>query len=86
MKHVKTAISIRQSLYQQTEDLAKQMHIPRSQLIAKAIEEFIRQHQNRRLLEQLNQAYPDEPDPAEREYLLRMKRKHRRRVEAEGRW
>lgn len=86
MKHVKTAISIRQSLYQQTEDLAKQMHIPRSQLIAKAIEEFIQQHHNQRLLAQLNQAYPTEPEPNEREHLLRMKRKHRQRMEAEGKW
>ena len=86
MAHVKTAISLHQSLYKQVEELAKQMNIPRSQLFAMAIKEFIRQHRNRQLLEQINRVYAGEPDSAEREYLKQMKHKHRRRVEAEGRW
>ena len=86
MAHVKTAISLDKSLYTQLEELAQQMSIPRSQLFAIALQEFIKRHQNRHLLEQINQAYSDPPDVTEQANLTHMKHKQRQRMEAEGRW
>ena len=81
MNHVKTAISISQSLLAETDALARKMQVSRSKLFAMAVEEFLRQHNNQLLLEQLNTAYKDSPKPAERAILARMKRKHRHQVE-----
>ena len=81
MSHVKTAISIRQSLLAETEALARKMQVSRSKLFAMAVEEFLRQHNNQLLLEQLNTAYKDSPKPGERTILARMKHKHRHQVE-----
>jgi len=81
MSHVKTAISICQSLLAETEALARKMQVSRSKLFAMAIEEFLRQHNNQLLLEQLNTAYKDSPKPGERTILARMKHKHRHQVE-----
>jgi metal-responsive CopG/Arc/MetJ family transcriptional regulator len=81
MSYVKTAISIQEPLLQEVDALARQMDIPRSQLFVMAVEEFIQQHRNRQLLEQLNLAYADGPNPAEQEHLSRMKIKYRPLVE-----
>jgi metal-responsive CopG/Arc/MetJ family transcriptional regulator len=73
MATVKTAISLEDSLFKQVEALAKKMKVSRSRLFALALEEFLRRHQNQQLLEQLNAAYDDAPDPEE-EALLRAAR------------
>jgi metal-responsive CopG/Arc/MetJ family transcriptional regulator len=83
MPNVKTAISIRESLFKEADTLARQLDISRSQLFAMAVEQFIRQHENRQLLEQINAAYDDMPDEEERERLSRLKAGHRRLVEGE---
>lgn len=84
MANVKTAISIQESLFKEVETLAGEMNISRSKLFAIAIEEFIQRRQNRQLLQQINAAYDDAPDPGEREYQRRMKVQHRQLVE--GQW
>lgn len=84
MPHVKTAISIREPLLQEVDTLARQMNVPRSQLFVMAVEEFIQQHRNRQLLEQINQAYVNEPDSVERDHVSHMKLRHRQIVE--GQW
>ena len=81
MPNVKTAISIQEPLLRQVDALAYQMNIPRSQLFVMAVEEFIQQHRNRQLLEQINQAYADAPSPAEKAHLSRMKVKQRHLLE-----
>ncbi|NEQ74816.1 MAG: hypothetical protein F6K23_18270 [Okeania sp. SIO2C9] len=62
MATVKTAISLQEYLFEQAEALAAEMKISRSRLIAIALEEFIRRHQNRLLLEKINAAYEDVSD------------------------
>ena len=57
MATVKTAISLQEYLFEQAEAIAAEMRISRSRLIAMALEEFIRRHQNRILLEKINAAY-----------------------------
>ena len=59
------------------------MNISRSHLFGMAVEDFIQRYQNRSLLEEINQAYSDEPDPAEQARLLQMRKKHRKFVEGE---
>ena len=83
MPTVKTAISIRESLMQEVGAVAREMNVPRSQLFAMAVEEYIQRHRNRQILEQINQAHTDEPQPAERNLMSKMKRVHRRLVEGQ---
>jgi metal-responsive CopG/Arc/MetJ family transcriptional regulator len=83
MEHVKTAISLPKTLFEQVEALAHEMHISRSRLFVLAVEEFIRRHENRRLLERIDAAYADAPDAAEQALHRRMRRQHRHIVEGE---
>jgi metal-responsive CopG/Arc/MetJ family transcriptional regulator len=84
MAHVKTAVSIHEVLFQQAEALAAQMNLSRSKLFALAISEFIEKHQNQHLLEQINAAYDDMPNPADAEQLKSMKAKQQNLLE--GQW
>ncbi len=81
---VKTAISIKKALFDQAEEMAHQMHISRSNLIALALENYIKQRQNQILLEQINQAYADMPDEEDEARLMRIRKHHRKLVE--GTW
>jgi len=82
MANIKTAISLQKSLFDQVEALADEMKIPRSRVFALAVEDFVRRHQSRRLLERINAAYEDTRDPTEAT-LRRLRRHHRRIVEGE---
>jgi hypothetical protein len=57
---MKTAISIPDRLYADAEETAKSLGIPRSQLYAKAIEEFISTHKKDRITDQLNDIYKNQ--------------------------
>ena len=83
MQNVKTAISIQKSLFEQAENLARRMKVSRSRLFVLALEDYIHRQQNRELLTQINAAYADEPDPAEKNLRRKAKRSHRRIVEGE---
>ena len=54
---MKTAISLPDSLYEAAEKTAQSMGLPRSQLFAKALEEFIQHHNSERITEKLNDIY-----------------------------
>ncbi len=83
MPHIKTAVSLQEDLFEQVETLASEMKISRSRLFALALEEFLRRHQNQQLLEQINAAYDEAPDPSEQALRRRMRRQHRQIVEGE---
>jgi hypothetical protein len=72
-----------QSLVDLAEAAAREMKISRSDLLATALEEFLRRRQNRQLLEAINEAYKDGPTEEEREFLQHMKLHHRRILEDE---
>jgi hypothetical protein len=78
---VKTAISIQESLFDRVNELAEELQVPRSQLFATAVEEFIKRHECQRMLELLNDVYGDMPE--EEALHERMRRQHRRLVEGE---
>ena len=84
MANVKTAISLHESLFEQVESLAKEMHVSRSRLFALALEDYCRRHQNLKLLDRINQAYQEPSDPAEKKRLRKMRSQHRKAVE--GTW
>jgi len=83
MASVKTAISLQKPLFDQVEALAEKLNVPRSRIFALAVEEFVRRHQNQRLLQRINEAYEDAPDLAETAFRRRMRRQHRQIVEGE---
>ncbi|GAB4479998.1 MAG: hypothetical protein OHK0031_00830 [Anaerolineales bacterium] len=80
---IKTAISIQKTLFEQAENLAQQLNISRSHLFGLAIETFVKNHQNQVLLDEINQAYSDEPDQNEKILLSKMRNQHRKLVENE---
>ncbi len=84
MANLKTAISLQQSLFEQVDTLAQELQISRSRLFVLAVEAFIQRYQNRQLLEAINEAYDDLPDPEERPLRDRMRQQHRQMVE--GQW
>jgi metal-responsive CopG/Arc/MetJ family transcriptional regulator len=83
MAHVKTAISIEESLFKAADELATEMNTSRSKLFAIAVSEFIQRQKNQQLFEQINAAYDDTPDATERKQQQAMKMKQRQIMEAE---
>lgn len=83
MEYIKTAISIQKPLFEEAENLARQLNVPRSRLFVMALEEFIRNRQNRELLAQINAAYADEPGPAELAVRERSLKAYRESMEDE---
>lgn len=80
---IKTAISLQKTLFEQAESLAQQLNMSRSHLFGLAIETFIKNHQNQILLDEINQAYSDQPDQNETILLSKMRKPHRKLVESE---
>lgn len=58
---MKTAISIPDSVFEQAEEVAKQLHISRSELYTKAVAAFLKSYQQENVTEQLNQVYSQQP-------------------------
>jgi metal-responsive CopG/Arc/MetJ family transcriptional regulator len=84
MSIVKTAISLPEPLFERADAFARQQRISRSQLFARAVEEFLRHHESQALLEALNRVYEDlSPTPEEKEVRRLMKQKQRERVKGE---
>ncbi len=81
MASIKTAISLQKSLLEQVDALARELDISRSRLFVLAAEEFMQRHENLKLLEKINAAYDDSPDPEEQAVLRGMRNQHRRLVE-----
>lgn len=73
MANVKTAISIRKSLFEKADALARRLKVSRSQLFSLAVEQFIREHENRELLEQIDRVFAEKPDTSEINALERLR-------------
>ncbi len=81
MSYVKTAISIKENLLIEADDLARQMNIPRSRLFVIAMQEYIQRQKNIQLLEHINEACSDHSTSADKTHLNYMKQKHRQLME-----
>ncbi|MBN1421989.1 MAG: hypothetical protein JXP34_24665 [Planctomycetes bacterium] len=57
---MKTAISLSDSLFEAAERLAKRLSITRSQLFQRALEAYLRDHDEERIVEALNAVYGPE--------------------------
>jgi predicted transcriptional regulator len=84
MSTVKTAISLKESLFRRVDQLARELDMPRSHIFALAVEEFIQRYENRKLLNTINEAYEEILDREEEHYRDRMRQYHRDMVE--GQW
>ena len=83
MATVKTAISIKEPLFEQVETLASELNISRSRIFALAVEEFIQRYKNQQILEEINRAYDDLAEPAEELNLNKMRQGQRKLLEGE---
>ena len=66
---MKTAISIPDDLFNSAEETARQLHIPRSQLYAMALEAFLKQKNSQWVTDKLNQVYSGDNAGTEPEEL-----------------
>lgn len=82
MANIKTAISLQKALFDQVDALAHEKKVSRSRLFVMALEDYLRREENRKLAKQLTEVY-GEPDPEQEALQRKMKRYHRRVVEAE---
>ena len=85
MSSVKTAISLPEPLFRRAETMAHKLQISRSQLVATAIDEFVKRYERKALIEAINQAYEEDPPTAEEKALLQgIREKQRKLLEPEG--
>ncbi len=82
MANVKTAISIPAPLFAKVERAAKEMDVSRSELFALAVEDYLRQRENRRLLKKIDTAC-DGGSQQDETYRTLARKSHRRTVEGE---
>jgi len=78
---VKTAISLQKTLFQQINELAKELGVSRSRLFVMAIEDFIRQYENKKMLSKINRAYSDHSDRSEEKNAQVMRSKQKQLLE-----
>ena len=83
MSNIKTAVSIKESLFKEAETLAKKLEISRSKLFAVALENFIRQQENRELLKKINEVHSQVFSPDEESYRKQIRDYHRSSLEDE---
>ena len=83
MASSKTAISLESPLLDRIDDLARELEVSRSRLLALAAEDFLRKHENARMLRQLDLAYAGEPTREEKRVSKAARAMHRRRIERE---
>ena len=81
MPTVKTAISLQKPLYDKATKLARKLRIPRSRLVNKALEEFIRRRETQALVDSLNAVYAEGLDEEDQKMLEAMRRMQAARTE-----
>jgi metal-responsive CopG/Arc/MetJ family transcriptional regulator len=85
MPSVKTAISLPEPLFHRVEAVAGELQISRSQLVATAVDEFVKRYERRALIEAINRAYEDDPPTSEEKELLKgIRRKQKKLLESES--
>lgn len=77
MNTIKTAISLKEPLFQRADALARELNVSRSRLFALAIEQLLERYDNLALLQNLNEAYQDFPTEEEARVLEAMLHLHR---------
>ena len=81
MAHVKTAVSIEESLFEEAEAWAGKLGISRGRLFADAVREYVRRRENEELLRRLNGAHAGGLDEEDEQSLRHMQALHLQTVE-----
>jgi len=76
MANIKTAISIEKPLFEEVDALAQELEVSRSHLFGLAAREFVQRHKSQKLLDAINAAYDDVPDPDEQTLQRQMRSRH----------
>ena len=84
MPGVKTAISLEENLFNQVNQLARELHVSRSKLFTLAVKDYLKKQESKKILAQLNAAYADSPSKEEDVISKAMKRKQHKIVEQES--
>jgi len=66
---MKTAISIPDPTFEAAETLATRLGMSRSELYAKAVNDYINSHKYQDVTKTLNQVYDEQPESIENEFL-----------------
>jgi metal-responsive CopG/Arc/MetJ family transcriptional regulator len=80
MSTVKIEISLPEPLLHRAENVAHELQISRSQLVATAIDELVKRHERRALIEAVNRVYEEDPPTQEEKKLLQGIRETQRNV------
>ena len=83
MAKIKTALSLQESVVERMDRLARELNTSRSQLFSRAADEFLRRYESQALLDAINRACDDPPDPEEEAGQRVMRSKQRRLMEGE---
>ena len=86
MPAVKTAISLDEALLKRVDQLASELHVPRSRLLARAAEELVERHESRQMLSRLNRVHGVETKAHEAQRELRRRYRAGLRRRLEGEW
>jgi predicted transcriptional regulator len=81
----KTAISLDEDLLRRVDAVAEELHEPRSRVLARAAEEFLRRLENRRILERLDRAHAEEIAEPREARKTELRRAHHREL-VKGEW
>lgn len=76
----KTAISVEAPLFEEIDAAAEEMQVSRSYLLTLAARDFLRRRKSQKLLEAINAAHKDQPDPGEERLRAQIRPKHRQLV------
>lgn len=80
---MKTAISIPDDLFRKVEGFSKKNRISRSEVFARAVEEFFEKRQSWELLEAVNRACDQAEDPSETKLRKRARKRYARLIAEE---
>lgn len=83
MTSIKTAISINEELFTKADAVAHEMGVSRSEVFARALEEYLRRRESRELLARVNEALENDAQEDERETGRRMRRFQRKALDVE---
>jgi metal-responsive CopG/Arc/MetJ family transcriptional regulator len=75
IKGMKTAISVDDALMQEADEVARNLGLSRSRLIADALRDYLRKRRGMQITQQLNDTYSDVPSGDERRLVQKLKAK-----------
>ena len=78
--NVKTTVSLQKSLFEQVEALARELKVSRSRVFVLALENFIRDYQDKQLFDKINKAFEEAPPDKTELNRLQQIRRHQRRM------